>query len=75
MHKYPVALLELDETDPEFSHVDRRGRSPRFSVELVDGDRFYFPSASGAESFMDLHGLIGVSDEELEQARKDGGHS
>ena len=75
VHKYPVALLEFGEADPEFSHVDGRGRSPRFSVELVDGDRFYFPSAADAERFMALHGLAGVSDEEMEEARKAGGHS
>jgi len=74
VRKFPVALLELDEADPEFVHVDQRGRSPKFCIEQLDGDRCYFVLKSDAETFIAFHGLAAVSDHEMEKLRRTDGH-
>ena len=66
---HPVALLQLDESDPEYNLVDSQGRSPRFSVEQVDGDKYCFTSRQGAEGFMAIHGMESVSDNDMKKLR------
>lgn len=68
---HPCALFELDESDKEYNLQDDRGRSPRYLVEQLDGDRFCFPSREDAEEFMGIHGMHPVSSEEMDRLRKE----
>lgn len=72
---YPVLLMTLEESDTEFTHVDSRRRTPTCFVEQVDTDRFYFTNEPAAQIFMEVHGLVGVTDDEMQEARKAGGYA
>ena len=67
---HPVALFELNETDPQFHVVDALGRSPRFMIEDVGGDQFCFADRAAADQFLDIHGLEPVSDSAMAQCRQ-----
>lgn len=83
MDTFPVGFYELDATDEisicvggtyvpkkvgEFK--DKRGRSPKVMIELVDADRFFFVSEQPARDFMLLHGMAEATEEELADLRK-----
>lgn len=73
--KYPVALMLMDEEDKEFTHIDKRGRSPKFYVESLCGEKFFFTSEEAAVTFITEHDMIDVSDEELQEARQKEGYA
>lgn len=67
---HPVALYQLDPSDKEYHLKDSDGRSPRFLIEQLDGDRFCFPTREDAEEFMSIHGMHPVSTEEMDRLRR-----
>ena len=81
--EYPVAFYELEDDDEVVvcrgedeqvvrvgAYHDDKGRIPRFLVEQVDGDRFFFTNEDSARAFMQLHGLMEVGDEQMEALRQ-----
>ena len=69
MKRFCVGFYRLDPRDQEYHFKDDKGRSPRALVEQVDGDKFYFVSIEGAVRFLTIHGMMGVSDIELQKLR------
>ena len=78
----PVGFFKLDPPDEIVVFVggvsktvrageyrDKKGRSPKFMIELVDGDRFFHTTEAAAREFMLLHGLEEVDDAEMEKLR------
>jgi hypothetical protein len=65
-----VGLYALDENDQAFHFKDPKNRSPRAIVEQVDGDRFGFPTLKDAKRFMTIHGMVAVSEIDLQKLRK-----
>lgn len=69
--QYPVRLLQLDNTDAEFKFKDKHGWQPRFAVEQIDGDRYYFVTQPDAELFIRRHGMAAVDNREFKKIRHD----
>ena len=78
----PVGFFSLDATDEITVFVggtskivkagdfkDKKGRSPKFMIEMVDGDRFFHTTEAAAREFMLLHGMEEVDDAEMEKLR------
>jgi len=67
---YPVRLLALDVTDPEFAKKDANGRPATHAIEQLDGDKYLFPTQPDAERFLHLHGMVTISDSEFNILRR-----
>jgi hypothetical protein len=65
-----VGLYALDETDELFHFKDSKNRAPRTIVEQVDGDRFAFPTLEDARTFLTMHGMVAVSEADMQKLRK-----
>ncbi|MEI8197698.1 MAG: hypothetical protein WCI73_17525 [Phycisphaerae bacterium] len=79
---YPCGIYELEAADEIVVCVknsnmivkagdfkDRWGRSPKFMIEQVDADRFFFTAEQAARDFMLLHGMGEVTEEQLAEIR------
>ena len=69
---FPVAIFQLDADYPEFHHQDGMGRSPRYMIEQLDGDRFFFTTREAANDFAAVHGMEAVSDNQMTRLRLNG---
>ncbi|MEI8196312.1 MAG: hypothetical protein WCI73_10415 [Phycisphaerae bacterium] len=79
---FPCGIYELEPNDEIVVFVknantvvkvgdfkDHKGRKPKYMVEQVDADRFFFTAEQAARDFMLLHGLTEVTDQQLNEIR------
>ena len=66
---HAIAFLQLDEGDEGFGFKDPHGRQAKFAIEQIDGDKYFFPTQEDGERFIDIHGLLPVSDSEFARIR------
>lgn len=70
MDEITVSVGTVDRTVRVSEYKDPKGRMASFMLEQVDGDRFCFPGEAQARDFINIHGMVAVSDEEMELHRQ-----